>query len=387
MIPFSIARENHSAVEAAACEDVSAASQLWECLTEGVDKDPRAAMLLETLPDEYAVVVRTDEIAASYALSRIFPAYIGSKTGLPLRDAFRKGWEAFDNQAKTANDLSEGFGWDRSSSWQNYRELVGSDVDTASVSRIAKLSGRMYAEIRGGSKRTIVGIPAEICDVSLGSDLSKILPTELGYMAMGGEIADLAYLRLVSNTALQFETKGEEETSKGPLILMNDESGSMHGPRHEWAAAAMIAIARVAKDEHRQVAVVHFSTSVLIQELDSGNPEDIAKLIKSHLSGGTDIAQALRAAHRKAVEWRKVGKFADAVLITDGVDEGAGIPAAVSLLLTECRLWSVAIGEQIPVGNPLRDLAAEYVYLSGSAKDFTGEIGIAGAVSIGKAAL
>lgn len=393
MIPFDLAREHHAAVDDAARSSSSWSAQLWECLTTGANKDPRQDSLAETIPEEYLAMVRQDEVAAAYAFARLWPAFKSGKIGYDLRQMFRNGWEAFGQQAKTADTLAEGFGWDRSAAWQNYREIVGcSGLDTAAVTRIAKLAARMYAAIRGGSKRTVFGIPAEICDVERGADLAKLVGGEFAMLASGGTLEMVEFLRLATRTATIFATKGEEETSKGPLVIMIDESGSMHGQRHEWAAAAMIALSRVAADEHRKVAVVHFSTSCVVQELDAGKPEDVHKLITSHLSGGTDIARALRTGLDKVQEWRKAGALADAILITDGVDGGHdvqmpdgsavnSIDLAVDNMVKECRLWTVAIDCEIPKGNSLREKAAEYIHLRG--QDLTAEA----VIPLAKAAL
>jgi len=364
---FGIAREHHAVVDEAAWQNVDLARRLWDNLSSGRIYSETCEAVTETMPAEYAALLRNDDIACAYAHAFLFAVLSDSccPKGFELREQLRSAWEAFGDRAKNADDFCEGFGWSRGSAWKNYREVASADVDTESVKRIAKLAGRMYTAMRGGASSPLLNTPAEVCNVIQGSDVSKMIAGELGLLGVP-VLCDLQMMRIVGHKATIYQTKGTEKKSKGPLVLVADESGSMHGHRHEWAAAAMIALARVAKDEKRLVSVVHFSESVMVQDLDPGNPSEVTKLIKTHLGGGTDIARALRATVRKVTELRKKsGALADAVLITDGIDHGEDIPAAVDALVKECNLWTVCIDCEIPEENPLRAKAKEYVHLTG----------------------
>jgi hypothetical protein len=390
MLQFDIACENHASVDEANSWKPEIARDLWDVLSSGKDVSdgsglnmPVGEAILETMPEEYCALIQTDDIACAAAHAFIFPVVIQDySSAFELRETLRTTWKNFARMVSDTTTIAEGFGWSRGLAWKNSRKVVAAGIDTSKVARIAKLAGRMYTAMRGGASSPMLNTPAEVCNVMQGSDVSRMIAGELGLLGCAGMLSDLQMMRIVTHKATIYQTKGTEKRAKGPLVLMVDESGSMHGHRQEWAAAACVALARVAADEHRAVSVVHFSDSVFEQELDAGNPADVIALIQSHFSGGTDIARAIRAGHRKAVSLRKRAKIlADAILITDGIDYSADIPAAVEQLVVECRLWTVAIDQEIPENNPLRSLAAEYIHLT--ADKLTAEA----AVPLGRAAM
>jgi len=202
-------------------------------------------------------------------------------------------------------------------------------------------------------------------DVEQGSHIGRLLPSELVQL-FDDDLATPAFQRLIENRSLQYAMRGTSTASKGPLVMALDESGSMHAQRREWSKAAAIALMRVAFDEKRPVAVVHFSTSTVVRHIAPGDSKGVIAMIKHFLNGGTAIGTALRVAVDTVKELAKKGKAgADIVLVTDGVDYDAGPQKAAldDAKALGVRLWTVAIECTIEVGNPLRDYAANYVEL------------------------
>jgi uncharacterized protein with von Willebrand factor type A (vWA) domain len=52
---------------------------------------------------------------------------------------------------------------------------------------------------------------------------------------------------------------GEASASKGTVIICIDDSGSMSGPREEWAKGVALALTSIAHREKREVYIISFS--------------------------------------------------------------------------------------------------------------------------------
>ena len=143
----------------------------------------------------------------------------------------------------------------------------------------------------------------------------------------------------------------------------------MHAARNEWAKAATVALCRVAFDEKRPAAVVHYSTSTVVQVIKPGDTEAVLRMVRHFLGGGTAIGLALGMAVQQVRQLARRGhQGADIILVTDGVD---GDQAAQEAALREglalgVRLWTVAIECEVPETSPLRAKAAHYVCLGGA---------------------
>ena len=382
MQTIEAAKRNHYIIESAARVNEAATISLWEALTIGGSFDQKTNDVLDTIPAEYAATLQTDTIAAVFAFECLFGYYTADIAGgFKFRENLREGWKIFIERAKAKNDIAEGFGWDKSASWASFRDVEKSGIDTEQVAKIAKLAGRMYSALVGNKTKDVLNVPAAICSVKNGgfNEISYLLPSELSLFA-NKDTESLVLMRLATSKATVYLTKGSEKKSKGALGIAIDNSGSMHGDRHIFASAAAIALSRVAREEKRPVFVVHFSTSVYVEDMDPNNPADIVKLITAHLSGGTDIARAIRTAEKKIREQKKFNA-SDLIIITDGIDPGKDIPDATNELLKIAKLFTVAIECEIPVGNILRDKAAAYIHLSEKdVKNGEGVIGLRGAI-------
>lgn len=379
---YDIARKMHADLGATFVEFPHTSLMLWETL-QGRGRDLWIEAVSETMPGEFSAMLRTNDTAAAYAHNLMWDTVSVGQCGtaLQFRDALRSVWEKFSERAKETKELQEGFGWDHSSAWKQTREIQCATGDLEAVKRIARLAGRMYAAMRGGDANKVRGVPQEVYSVELGNNVGRLLCSEQAFLA-DNQLEIITLQRLAAHKATQYAMRGTDKRSKGPLVICLDESASMHGYRNEWAKAAAVALARVAQDENRKCAVVHFSTSVYVQNLDN-SAASIGELIRHFFSGGTNIAWALAAAAEKVQEFQsKIGQASDVILVSDGVDgdvEGH-LKSVSQLKKIGARLWTVGIDVEIPEDNVLRKEASEYTHLDSNnmtAKD---------AVSLGKAA-
>jgi uncharacterized protein with von Willebrand factor type A (vWA) domain len=283
------------------------------------------------------------------------------------REYARKAWARFCERAKCAGEVSYGLGFDESESWECARDFAERRGDTEAVLRIARMAGRMLAQLRRERASMVCRAPAELHSVELGDNVARLLPCELAHLGQPTEV--LLLDALANHRALQYALRGKVHKSRGPLVLALDESGSMHGTRGEWAKACAVALTRAAWADKRPVAVVHWSSSVAVTDLPPGNTPGILAMLRHWFGGGNDAARALDCAATEVERMARQGdRGADVVLVTDGVEPitERHLAALDALDRAGVRLWTVACECTIENDNPLRSRAAEYAHVGGT---------------------
>jgi len=377
--PFLTAVKRQDSIARAAAQDRDAAADLYNAVASL--GEPRAgtfaAAVADTSPVEDAALLARSGSAVAFAFRCQWEAMprpsrfgIAPKALSPLaqRDIARKAWAEFDARAKLTGDIARGFGWDLSDAWEHLSDTPIATGDTSAVQRIAKLAGRMYAALRGANAQRVKGTPEEVHSVELGADVGRLLPVELGQL-VDPDLEAVAAVRFSERRMLQYAMRGTSKSAKGPLVIALDESASMHDARREWSKACAIALTRVAFDDKRPVAVVHYSTSSMIRHIKPGDAGAIVAMIQHWYDGGTQIGRALDTAADAVQELAKKGaKGADIVLVTDGQDGDteAQEDAIKRLGAMQARLWLVGVEVAIPESSPLRRHAAQYTSVGGA---------------------
>lgn len=185
------------------------------------------------------------------------------------------------------------------------------------LKRIALLAGRI-SQIAANKQRTkALHGSDEIVDIEQGSDLARLLPSEMG--ALLHPLRRLALMRdLIESRALQYRVEGTEVRGKGPIVVLLDKSGSMGGASDEWATAVALALLMIAQRQRRAFALLGFDHEVKsesIVEVGQGLPE---KDLFTSCGGGTSIAKAVARGLEIIRTKRSIFGKADLVLITDG---------------------------------------------------------------------
>ena len=143
--------------------------------------------------------------------------------------------------------------------------------------------------------------------------IERVLPDELGNLAIGEEGEDLFLKRLLEEDLLAYSYRNPVEESHGPILIAVDGSGSMAGPKEVWAKALAIATILQAKKEKRKSHGIIFGASEKeIFEIDVNRLEDLATA-SFHM--GTNFGPPLRWAQDKFKEQPR----ADLFFITDGI--------------------------------------------------------------------
>jgi len=185
---------------------------------------------------------------------------------------------------------------------------------------VATLYGRMDKHIRFQRAKRVVGGADEIVDLKFGDDLRRVLPTELGALA-DEDYEDDFYMRFLASEILVYDTVGDENAGKGPIILVGDESGTMSGERNVWLKAMACCLLNICRREKRDFAYVGFSGAnsnhqFLFPAKQALGAQDVVDMASHFYGGGTvPIGGIARAV--KIMEEREFKK-ADIVIVGDG---------------------------------------------------------------------
>ena len=169
----------------------------------------------------------------------------------------------------------------------------------------------------------------EIEEVTNGSDLQHLLPTETAILADHGTESLFYYkfamgqLQLFANkpkleSVMKVEQSKQKEPrlEKGPIIVSLDTSGSMCGRPLELATCLLRQLLLMAKKQKRNCFLISFS--VRAKSIDLARPGAWKKLdnfLNDRFTGGTDGNEMLRAGIKKL----KTNKYAmaDMLIISD----------------------------------------------------------------------
>lgn len=383
------------------------AQDAWnEALGAGDPDSDMAGALRTVIPLDYIPLLRMRSgIPAAYLIVRLVESLTAQASfgadltdDFVLRKAVTEAFDKFEYKRKNAEQMEEGFGFDRSDAWAQMRKVEDRSGQMRSVmEQIARLAGRMFKAFQYHQIPSKCPDPQEVEGVETGGDLERMLDDEAASMGIDPEVA----VRVADERAHQYAMSGESTKNRGPLVIAIDESGSMHEKREVWAKACAVALARVALAEGRKVRVVHFSTATDVHDVRAKNADDMRLLAESHVSGGTDIDTAVRTAVSQVGQLAKEDNVgADIVFITDGLDSYSKEPFD-QMAKEGIQLWTVAIDVDIRavseqhkasrggynVSGWLYDYARAYVHIDDHVINAAGNGAIDAAVQLRTAAL
>ncbi len=190
------------------------------------------------------------------------------------------------------------------------------------LGELARMVGRFKQDARALRKRTLERGVAEAYDVERGSDLGRMIPSEL--VAMHHPILRHDFhRRLLEGSILQYRIQDDEQKHKGPMVVCVDVSSSMEGQKELWSKAVSLTLMDIARRQRRLFRAVMFSSSNVVKVLDLNRerryqPEmsKVMELAEYFPGGGTDFEAPIDAA-MALIEEKKL-KRADIVIITDG---------------------------------------------------------------------
>lgn len=168
---------------------------------------------------------------------------------------------------------------------------------------------------QGRERLTHVATRALDLDLLTDEELSLLLT-----LAPGSVSAGIFLARALDGELLHARYEGREEAGRGPLVLVRDDSGSMHGPARAHAAALALALMNALRAQGRRFVSIPFSGPGEFTVYDPGPVPDPAALLahlEQRFGHGTEPYGPLRAAIEQ-VRTDPACARGDILLLTDG---------------------------------------------------------------------
>ena len=191
-----------------------------------------------------------------------------------------------------------------------------------SLIRLAKLIGRSGDGIMSTSGAFASASKSDIGGITVGNDLSSLLPTELALLSEPATQSvfykNYTTRRLQVFASTSHDTKGKKHRD-GPIVICMDTSSSMDGEPVLVAKALTMAICIIAQRAHRPVMVVRYSDGHELFRLR--NIDAQKKAILDFLSvtemGGNDEDELFRWLFTDIMPNEKEYDSADVLCISD----------------------------------------------------------------------
>ncbi len=210
------------------------------------------------------------------------------------------------------------------------RARLAERLRSSRLAEWAELIGRFRQMARGERARKVENTAGELVGVTLGNDLSRVIPSELANLGLP-ELRAVFAARYAAGELMLYDSQGEQTTGRGAVIACVDTSHSMYeaGPggvtREAWAKACALALLDQARDAGRDFVGILFSAAdkIRVFRFPADRPAGIAQVLdfaETFLGGGTSFQTPLTAASELLAEEFNDSARArgDIVLITDG---------------------------------------------------------------------
>ena len=182
----------------------------------------------------------------------------------------------------------------------------------------------------------------EVSDVELGSNLSRVLPSEL--VKLSHPLLRRAFLAsLVEGKVMQYRLSGHRLAGARAARGVPRQVGGMDGAKDIWATAVALALLDVAQRQRRPFALVAFDGDVKRQDIVEVGGQLPEETLFTSCSGGTNITGVLSRA-LSIIQTSTGGmKAADVVLVTDGESETQDAPV-VRQFAEQLRVTILGVG-------------------------------------------
>ncbi|MGW5694347.1 amidase family protein [Streptomyces asiaticus] len=211
------------------------------------------------------------------------------------------------------------------------RARLAERLRTGRLARWAELIGRFRQMAAGERARKMENATGELVGVTLGDDLSRVIPSELAGLGLP-ELRAVFAARYAAGELMLYDAQGEQTTGQGAIVACVDTSHSMYaaGPggvtREAWSKACALALLDQARHAGRDFVGILFSAADKLQVFrfpaDAPRPAGIDPVLdfaETFLGGGTSYQAPLTAAAGLLEEEFDAAARArgDIVMITD----------------------------------------------------------------------
>lgn len=242
-----------------------------------------------------------------------------------VRAAAKKAQERIDEEQQMMDsfgvDAGTGAHSGRASRRNLHKKLSTLVSANERLKRIAELAGRLRRIAMAQQRQKPKSGTDEIAGIELGADLRKVLPAQ--FLFADEEVEGIFAARMYERSLVQVEMSKQPKKEQGPIIVLQDSSGSMvNNNADAWAAAVSLSFLEIAHKQKRPFAIIHFGAAVLrIDMFNSWSEFDHGKLLDAVAyfasDGGTNFMDPLDVAVTTIEE---TGAFQDAdiIMLTDG---------------------------------------------------------------------
>jgi len=186
------------------------------------------------------------------------------------------------------------------------RARLAERLRTGRLAQWAELIGRFRRMAAGERARKVENATGELVGVTLGDDLSRVIPSELANLGLPALRAVFA-ARYAAGELMLYDSQGDQSTGQGAVIACVDTSHSTYeaGPggvtREAWAKACALALLDQARHAGRDFVGILFSAADKLQvfRFPADRPAGIAQVLdfaETFLGGGTSYQRPLSAA-------------------------------------------------------------------------------------------
>ncbi|HBF80771.1 MAG TPA: hypothetical protein DD420_12855 [Streptomyces sp.] len=304
------AQERSEQAEKARQDAEEAASAVGEALrqaAEETDEDGTVPAPAADAVQRSVVAAETSEADAQQAAEGAAQALAGAASGIgaATRNAAANAAAAAREEATLMRAWGVAPGELERMSFDE-RARLAERLRTGRLARWAELIGRFRQMADGERARRVENATGELVGVTLGDDLSRVIPSELANLGLPGLRAVFA-ARYAAGELMLYDSQGEQTTGKGAVVACVDTSHSMYeaGPggvtREAWAKACALALLDQARHGGRDFVGILFSAADKIQvfRFPAGRSADTARVLdfaETFLGGGTSYQTPLTAA-------------------------------------------------------------------------------------------
>jgi len=234
--------------------------------------------------------------------------------------ALSKASEEVEEAREAANALGMGAGNPGSNDAKVIAQMYRRVRSNKMLRRICELAGRYRRFAQSKQRRKLAHGMDDMVGVVLDGDLGRVLPQELAKLALP-EFEWETLRRLVERQVLCRDYHSMEPVAKGPVIVSVDESGSMCGDRGHTAKALALALAWVARQQQRWIALVAYSgdSGERLLALPPGRWNELALMdwLCHFIGHGSPLDVPVREMPRYYEELRAPKGVTDVIFITD----------------------------------------------------------------------
>ncbi|MGC9378001.1 VWA domain-containing protein [Streptomyces sp. MH13] len=301
------AREQAERAEKSRREAEAAAAAVSEALQRAADGTAEDGTVPDPAADAVRQAVRTAEAAAQQAAQDATQALATAVPGsrATVRNALAKAAAAARQEAALMRAWGVGPGELERMPFDQ-RARLAERLRTSRLAQWAELIGRFRQMADGERARKVENATGELVGVTLGDDLSRVVPSELAALGLP-ELRAVFAARYAAGELMLYDSQGEQDTGRGAIIACVDTSHSMYeaGPggitREAWAKACALALLDQARHSGRDFVGILFSAAdkLRIYRFPAGRPAGIAQTLdfaETFLGGGTSYQRPLTAA-------------------------------------------------------------------------------------------